>query len=247
MKVSVITSSFNSQDTIVDTLESIQSQLYKNIEHIIVDGASTDKTIELARSYEGKEVQVRVYSEPDSGIYDAWNKGIGHVTGDIVTFLNSDDYYPNNEVLNDVIRIFEENSEVDFVVGDIDMINNEGVVKREWRVSPLTDGELTEQLPQPALFYRAKVFKQECSKFDPKYRICADLKHQLTMINKYKHKGVVVSKVLTKMLLGGASTAGIRAYLQSWKESVLIYNEVMGRGGLVFTIKKVWKKILQRT
>src|SRR3954468_5463563 len=97
MKVSIITVAYNSQATINDTIKSVINQTYKDIEYIIIDGASTDNTISIVESYKDK-ISI-VLSEPDKGIFDAMNKGIQYATGDVIGILNSDDYYENNAVI----------------------------------------------------------------------------------------------------------------------------------------------------
>src|SRR6476659_1655243 len=106
MKISLITVSFNSGDTITDTIESIQSQDYNDIEYIIVDGASRDNTVEIIKSF-GPEIDKWI-SEPDRGIYDAMNKAIRMATGEVVGILNSDDFYSSSTIVSQVMSAFAD-------------------------------------------------------------------------------------------------------------------------------------------
>ena len=117
MKVSIITVSYNSASTIKDTIESVASQTYDNIEYIVVDGNSKDKTVDIVTSY--SKVIDKVVSEPDKGIYDAMNKGVQLATGDIVGILNSDDFYETTTVIEDIVKHFKNNKSSDIVFGDV--------------------------------------------------------------------------------------------------------------------------------
>src|SRR4051812_33819047 len=106
MKVSIITVAYNSQATISDTIKSVINQTYKDIEYIIIDGASTDKTLSIVESY--KDKISTIVSEPDSGIFDGMNKGIQYATGDLIGILNSDDYYENDEVIERIVKTIKQ-------------------------------------------------------------------------------------------------------------------------------------------
>ncbi len=241
MKVSIVTVAFNSERTIANTLDSVASQLHLDIEHIIIDGYSTDRTLEIVRC-RGTHVS-RVLSEPDNGIYDAMNKGLALATGDVVGFLNSDDAYADSTVISDVARSFS-NSNVDYVYGDIQMLNEAGEVVRHWQTGAISvDGLRSTQIPHPALFVRRSLLDSLSPAFDPSYRISADLKQQLILINKLGARGVYIKRPLTLMSIGGASTGGLRSYAAGWQESIRAYNDVFGGGGWWYTFKKVASKV----
>ena len=128
LKISIITACFNSEKTISKTIESILSQSYKDIELIIIDGASDDKTIDIINSYKDKISYM--ISEKDNGIYDALNKGLEKANGEIISFLHSDDYYSNTKILEYVIDQFKKNKKVDIVLGDVAFIDNNQKIKR---------------------------------------------------------------------------------------------------------------------
>lgn len=240
-RISIITVSYNSASTIANTLRSVRNQNYENCEHIVVDGASKDDTLAVIQR-EGQHL-ARVVSEPDKGIYDAMNKGLGMATGDLVGFLNSDDAYANETVLTDVARCFAKGN-VDYVYGDLQMLNDVGVVVRHWQTGDIpAEGIWSTQIPHPALFVRRSLLNSLNPAFDTSYRISADLKQQLILINKFGIRGVYIKRPLTLMSIGGASTGGLRNYVAGWKESARAYNEVFGGGGWWYTIKKVASKV----
>ena len=239
MKISIITVTKNSELTIERTVRSVFCQLNVFVEHVIKDAGSTDKTLELTRAI---NPEVRIVSTPDKGIYDAMNQGFFASTGDIVAFLNSDDYYADDHVLADILTTFRNNN-CDFVYGNITMASLTGEVVRFWRVGEISEaGLIGQQIPHPGLFIKRDVVSRLEMPFDPSYKISADLKQQLIFINKNKCKGKYINRQLVIMETGGESTNSFKSYLLGWKESIRAYNEVFGSGGLWFVIKKVLSK-----
>jgi len=123
LKISIITISFNAKATIEKTLKSVANQSYNNIEHIIVDGGSKDNTIDICNSFSHI---TKTISEPDKGIYDAFNKGLNIATGDIIGFLNADDIFYNKNSIQDIVDAFNQNR-VDIVYGNLEYINGKGL------------------------------------------------------------------------------------------------------------------------
>jgi glycosyltransferase len=241
MKFSVVTVCFNSATTIADTLRSVATQTHPDVEHIVVDGASRDATMEVVRR-EGSHV-AQFVSEPDNGIYDAMNKGLFLATGDVVAFLNSDDRYADASVLSDVATAFATEG-CDYVYGDIQMVNEAGRLVREWKTGTVPAEGLTDsQIPHPALFVRRPLLAGITPPFDPSYRISADLKQQLILVNKLRARGAYLRRSLAVMRMGGASTGGLSNYVAGWRESTRAFNEVHGKGGCWYTIKKVFSKL----
>ena len=241
MKISIITVCRNSAKTIARTLDSVAMQRYPNIEHLVIDGASTDDTLAVIK---GNQRHITSFiSEPDEGIYNAMNKGFSLASGDIVAFLNSDDAYIDVEVLSDVMKVFEFHS-VDFVYGDLLMVDENGLICRDWRSGPIPDAGLNgSQIPHPVFFVKRSLLAKVIPVFDESYRIAADLKQQLIIINIFNAKGFYIKRPLVRMALGGASTSGLKSYISGWIESRRAYNEVIGRGGTSYTIRKVFSKL----
>jgi glycosyltransferase len=241
MKFSVVTVCLNSAKTINKTIESVNSQTYHNIEHVFVDGLSTDDTVNVINKTSIRDK--KIISESDVGIYDAMNKGFFISTGDIVAFLNSDDFYVDGNVVEDIINLFKSGSH-DYVYGDIQMIDQNGVVRRHWKVGASCEKYLNGlQIPHPSFFVRKSVLNKMDLPFDPKYKIASDIKQQLLLINKYGCRGRYLPRVLVGMALGGTSTSGVKAYIKGWGETRKAYNDLFGKGGVYFVVKKVLSKI----
>ena len=126
MKISIITATYNSAATIRDCIQSVNSQTYNNIEHIIIDGASKDNTLEIINSLPNRVITI--VSEPDKGIYDAMNKGIKAATGDIIGILNSDDFFTSDDVIETVVDTFK-NNDIDALYGDVHFVNPDDLTK----------------------------------------------------------------------------------------------------------------------
>lgn len=240
MKISVITVTKNSARTIERTVHSVLLQRDVDVEHIIKDADSNDRTVEISKAV---NASVIVISQSDTGIYDAMNQGYASSSGEIVAFLNSDDYYIDSNVLFDVLQAFYS-SGCDFVYGDITMSSLSGEIVREWRTGEISEkGLVGQQIPHPGIFIKRQILDQLVMPFDPSYRISADLKQQLLIMNKYKFRGHYLKRPLVLMETGGESTNSLVSYILGWKESVRAYNEVLGSGGIFFVFRKVISKL----
>lgn len=239
MRFSVITVCFNSEKTINQCISSVFMQSIPDLEHIIIDGASSDSTVEIIRQRNLNHISL--ISEKDSGIYNAMNKGFDLASGDIVCFLNSDDYYIDDKVLSDVYRHFLQGK--DFVYGDINMIDSDGKTKRKWIVgSASTDLRKSIQLPHPAFFIKRKILSTLNQPFDESLSISADLKQQF-ILSKLNLRGGYCSRPLVAMRLGGASTSSLNSLLVGWSETFISYRQLIGRGASIFLIRKILSKL----
>lgn len=220
MKISIITVTFNAVETVADTLQSVASQTYGDVEHIVIDGASTDGTQEIVTRH--ISAISRFVSEPDNGIYDAMNKGLKLATGEIIGFLNADDVYENDDVLQHVAELIAQN-EIDAVFGDavfVDPAHPKRPIRRyrsdRFRPDRIAWGWMPAH---PALFLRRGVYER-FGGFRTDYRIAGDFEliarifHDGTL--KYRH----VPDVWVRMRTGGISTGG-------WRSSVLLNREVL--------------------
>jgi glycosyltransferase len=240
MKISIVTAVFNRAHCISNAIRSIQSQTFNNIEHVVIDGLSTDGTLDILNEMLTSDAVF--LSERDNGIYDALNKGFMLATGDVIGILHSDDVFFDNKVIERVAHEFLTKP-VDYVYGDIIMIHDDETISRHWQPGVLHDGRIfNKQIPHPALFIKRKLFEQISPPFDASYSISADLKQQLILANILNAKGAYLPMPLVKMKTGGASTFNYRSYLQGWAESRRAWNEVHGRGGALFVFRKVLSK-----
>ena len=157
MKISIITVCFNSQKTIEETLKSVSSQTYNDVEYIVIDGKSQDSTVSIIKKYEN--IISKWISEPDKGLYDAMNKGINMATGDIIGILNSDDIFLNDNVLNEVAR-FHSNNAVEASIGNIVQINNKSKIIRRYTSKYWTPKKLKFGFmpPHPSIFFKRELF-----------------------------------------------------------------------------------------
>jgi glycosyltransferase len=234
MKISIITVVYNNTKTIRDAIDSVLSQTYKNIEYIIVDGGSTDGTVEIVRSY-GNKIS-KFVSEKDNGLYDAMNKGIRLATGDIVGILNSDDFYKSNDILEIVANEFN-NKNIDCLYGDLEYVdaNDTDKIVRYWKSKPFHVG-LFQKGWHPA--HPTFFIKRECYEkyglFNFDFKIAADYEIMLRFLELYKLKSSYVNKTFVKMRVGGESNrslkniikANIESY-KAWKVNGLNINPVM--------------------
>jgi glycosyltransferase involved in cell wall biosynthesis len=219
MKISIITVCYNSADTIADTLRSIAQQTYPNIEYIIIDGGSTDGTLDIIKQYE-KHVSVLV-SEPDKGIYDAMNKGWKRATGDVVAFLNSDDCYMHKNVLSEVAEIMS-NPDIDACHGDliyVDRVDTNKII-RYWQGHEHRAGDcLKGWMPAHPTFFARRSLFERCGGFDTRYRKQADFELAVRWFEIHKIRSRYVPKIWTRMRTGGASNNSLRNIIKGNLES----------------------------
>jgi glycosyltransferase len=215
--ITIITACYNSADTIADTLESVRSQTYKRVEHLVIDGKSSDSTLEEV----GRFAHVaNCVSAKDEGIYDAMNKGIILAKGDVIGILNSDDVYASPDVLKKVADAFA-NPKVDAVYGDLQYVaaNDLNKIVRYWRSGYFSTKNFYYgwMPPHPTFFVRSSVYKQ-IGLFNLTLRSAADYEMMLRILLKHQHKALYIPEVLVKMRTGGISNASIQNRLRANRE-----------------------------
>ena len=215
MKISIITISFNANDTIEKTLNSINSQSYSNIEHIIVDGGSIDGTIEICNSFSHIS---KIISEPDNGVYDAFNKGLKLATGDIIGFLNADDIFCNENSIQDIVDAYS-NKETDIVYGNLDYVKKEGKVIRNWISRPYEKGLVKKAwMPAHPTFYCKKEVYDHLGGYNDSFKIAGDFELCLRFLEINNIPSFYLNKKIVKMLVGGISNSGLKSKLTIFKE-----------------------------
>lgn len=205
MKISVVTVAYESVETIGDTLASVRAQTHPDVEHVVVDGASKDGTIELVRR-EATPL-MRIVSEPDRGIYDAMNKGIALASGDVIGILNSDDVFAGPEVLGRVAEAFER-SGADMVHGDLVYVAREDTerVLRRWASGPFVPGSFRHgwHPPHPALYLTRGAY-EAVGPYRLDFRIASDFDFMLRAFECVGLQSNYVPETLVRMRAGGAS------------------------------------------
>ncbi len=209
LKVSIITVCRNSENAIRSCLESVQSQSYKNIEHVIIDGASSDGTLDVIRNT--KFPDDILISEPDQGIYDGMNKGIERSTGDLICFLNSDDVYSDQDVINDIVHQMTS-KKLDALLTDVCFVSKSGRVVRNYSAKDFTPSKLKSgwMPPHPGMFIlRQKIF--EAGLFEPSYKIAGDYEFCIKLFRLPELSWSYYSRRTVDMALGGVSTSGLKS------------------------------------
>jgi len=218
LKISIITVAYNSQSTIKHTIESVSSQDYSNVEYILIDGASTDWTLDILQFYKDK---IHYFiSEKDDGIYDAMNKGIKAATGDIIGILNSDDFYPDNKVLSKVAEVFEQTN-CDCLYGDLVYVDqgNARKIVRYWQSGEFKKSSLNKgwMLPHPTFFVKKEIYNK-FGLYNTELKSAADYEMILRLLNKHEISVQYIPEIIVKMRQGGLSNASIWNRLRANKE-----------------------------
>ena len=243
LKITLITVAYNSAATIADTLASVAAQTHAEIEHIVIDGQSTDATIEIVRRH-GAHVSTLV-SEPDDGIYDAMNKGIALATGELIGFLNADDVLNGNDAVSSVARAAATGCEV--VYADLVYVRNDDLdrVVRHWRSGGFRRSRLRfGWMPPHPTFYVRRELLREVGGFDTSFRIAADYDFMLRCLARPAVKVSYVPQVLVRMRTGGVSNAGLSSMLRKSREDLVALRR-HSIGGLLTLVAKNLRKLPQ--
>lgn len=239
MKISLITASYNSEKYIGETLQSVADQTYDNIEHVLIDGKSKDRSCEIIQSFAHV---AKFVSEPDQGIYDALNKGTNYATGDVIGFVHSDDYLHSNTVIEEIANYFQKHPEISAVYGDIVFVNDDKKILRyysskDWTIEKMKIGKMPAH---PSFFARTEVYEEY--QFDLRYRIAADFDHILRVAKDPEFQIHYIPLITTSMRMGGASTDGIKSNLRINKEIL----QICSANGLKTNYLKIYSKYPSR-
>jgi len=245
MKVSIITATFNSEKSIQRTIDSVAGQDYKNIEHIIIDGGSTDMTISIIQS--NSNLISTFISEKDKGIYDALNKGIKLATGDIIGFLNSDDVFTNMHVISKVANCFQVKG-CDVLYGNLiyqskDDTNRKTI--RYWKSNKFHPDCLKYgwMPPHPTVYCKKEVYNQY-GQYDEKFKISADYDYILRIFKEPVIKKTYLPVVMVKMDVGGISNGSAKGIFKKSREDYMAIRQ-NNAGGFYTIIFKNLRKIIQ--
>ena len=247
MKISVITVTLNSASFINDCLTSVKSQQYNDVEHIIIDGASTDGTLPLLESK--REQLGALISKPDEGIYHAMNKGLTLATGEIIGFLNSDDFYATNNVLSQVASAFKNNSSLDACYADLIYTSKNDISKniRYWKSSKFTPGLFSKGWcpPHPTFFAKSSVYKK-FGGFNLNYKIASDVELMMRFLEVNKINVLYIAELWTKMRLGGITNNNFGNIFKQNKEILYaLKKHNLSHNPFLFFVNKIFSKSMQ--
>ncbi len=245
--ITIITVSYCSARTISDTCISVARQTHPQVQHIIVDGASTDETVNIARSY--ARAGATIISEPDSGIYDAMNKGLRLATGDVIGFLNADDMFTGPDILSQVAEVFEDQG-IGACFSDLVYVDQDDVsrIRRVWRTrgckpSALSIGWIP---PHPTFYARRGIFAQ-VGGFDCRLRLAADHELICRILARKLVRAKYVPGVWVRMRLGGASNKDLKnIFTQNMEIISTLFRHNVGVSPL-WPFFKLFDRIRQRS
>ena len=211
MKISLVTVTFNSGKTLRDTIQSVLSQSFTNIEYILIDGSSQDNTVDIIKEYEpyfnGRMIWV---SERDNGLYDAMNKGICMSTGDVVGIINSDDLLIDSEVIGKVAKCFERDTNIDAVYADLYYVEPNDISKivRHWISGKQRSFKYGWHPAHPTFYVKKEIYRR-WGLFDLDFKFAADFELMLRFIEKYNIELAYLQEPIVRMRLGGVTSKNI--------------------------------------
>lgn len=244
IKISIVTAVYNRASCVADAVRSVQAQTWANVEHIVIDGESTDNTLQVLKACLNEHAVL--VSEADKGIYDALNKGLALATGEVIGLMHSDDFYADSLVLESVAAAFA-NPAVDAVYGDLDYVAKADVsiVVRHWRAGEYSPVKLSQgwMPPHPALFLRRSVIER-WGGFDVQLKIAADYDAILRYFVQGKIRSIYIPRVLVKMRLGGESNRSLaKIWLKTREDYITLRRNNVG--GVWTLLNKNFRKVSQ--
>ena len=221
MIVSVVTISFNSDNSISETFKSVKNQSFKEYEYLLIDGGSKDRTLTIANNQNHIS---KIISEPDKGIYDAINKGITNSTGEIIGFLNSDDTFYDENSLKHIADAFDKDT--DCVFGDLIYTDINENIKRVWKGSAFKKGAFKKGwMPAHPTFYCRRSVYEKLGLYDDSFQIAGDFELMLRFLEKHNIRSKYIPRTLVNMKVGGASNNGLKSKLDILKEEFRAFNQ----------------------
>jgi glycosyltransferase involved in cell wall biosynthesis len=245
VKVSIITVVYNGHETIRDCIESVLGQTYEDLEYLVIDGASTDGTVQLVERY-GDRI-ARFLSEPDKGLYDAMNKGIALATGDVIGFLNADDLYRHPNVVKHIVQRFKLTG-AEGVYSDMIYVDRTDLtkIKRYWRAGTYKHGDFRwGWMPGHLSFFARKSVYEQYGTFRLDLKSAADYELLLRFIHKHRISLAYLPETTIVMREGGVSNANLGNRVRANQEDRKAW-ELNGLKPYFFTLTlKPLRKIVQ--
>jgi len=229
MKISVVTSSFNSAGTLRSTIEGVLAQDYDDYELIIQDGGSTDGTLALIEEYASRlGDRLKLESCPDKGIYDGFNRGCRRATGDVVGILNSDDFFTRNDILSTIARTFAQHPDVDAVYADVHYVSPKDPTRivRYYSSRKFTPERMRMgYIPAHPTFYLRRECLEKFGYYDLDYKVAADFEFLLRLIYLNRIKTFYVEEDWVTMRIGGATTKGLQSHYRIMKDHIRAFRK----------------------
>ena len=246
MKLSIITVTYNSAKTLSDTLNSVASQNYKNIEHIIVDGGSSDNTLSLLKKYPFSKK--KIFVKKNYGIYKSINYGIEKATGDFVALLNSDDFYQSNDTISKIVKKIKKNRKYKIFLGNVVYFSNFNYykIKRYYNVENFKPSHMVFGLmpAHPASFIHKDIYKN-ISKYNEKFKIASDFDFFLKTLFIKKIPFKFLKETVVRMRTGGISDQNWLSYIYTTKEILRSFKENSLNTSLVKILLRIPLKLHQ--
>ncbi len=246
MKISIITITYNSENTVEDTIRSVVDQDFPDIEYIIVDGKSTDKTVDIINRY-AAHVD-KFVSEKDKGLYDALNKGIALATGEVVGMLHSDDVYADKNVISRVAQTFAIDPGTDAVYADLVFVDRSDTSKvlRTWKAGEYEKDAFVKgwMPPHPTFFLKRSAY-EKYGGFNLDLKLSADYELMLRMIHKHSLRIKYLPETIVMMRMGGISNTSFFVKLKANMEDKMAWKVNDLKPGFLTTYRKPLKKLLQ--
>lgn len=245
MTFSIITATYNSSRTIAACVESVRMQTHAAVSQVIIDGRSADNTIGIIRSVPNRVALV--ISEPDQGIYDAMNKGIGHATGEVIGFLHSDDAFTDGKVIREVDELMTRTG-ADALYADLCYVRRKCPerVFRYWKTGEFVPGSFARgwHLPHPTFFVRSEVYRR-FGLYDATFTIAADFELTLRFLEKHRISTCYLARPIVKMRHGGTSTGTLKNIILGNLECYRAFS----RNGIpvspLYFLYRSWPKAMQ--
>ncbi len=245
MKVSIITVAYNSDKTIEETLKSVANQTHSEIEHIIIDGKSTDQTLEIIKKYPHIS---KLVSEPDNGIYDAMQKGVKLATGDVIGVINSDDIFPTHTIIEEIAETFNVNPKIDIIYGNIKYFKNDDPndITRHMTSVPYYDTYFEEgEVPPHESFYARKKVYDTTGEYDNSFKIVGDYDFMFRALKLHGFSSLFLKKTIVLMRVGGVSSSGLRSYVTTARELFRVWEKNGFKYPPSLFFYRLYKKIYQ--
>jgi glycosyltransferase involved in cell wall biosynthesis len=237
---------YNNVRTIAQAIESVLSQTYPNIEYIIIDGGSTDGTLDVINRYQDR--LSRIINERDKGLYDAMNKGINFATGDVIGFLNSDDLYFDQNIITDIATAFTNDEDLAIIFGNLVYVKQDNVNKivRNWISKSYNEifFERGDVPPHPTLFVRKDVYAA-AGVFNLNFMLAADYELMLRIFKNYEFKSLFLNRTMVKMRLGGKTNQSISNIIKGNREILLAWKVNGLKPPILLMPCRIFKRIIQ--